>query len=141
VRAALNQSAATVPYLFVSAHPYFASWSDTGRDGSHQAVRQGMENLAADAGFNADIAARLLDTGSNYDNAGVYGCDHLSELRPADRGRAHGARLGRDLGGPRQAGLAGRDRQRRHRRPRAAGDNGGGGRRQPDPGPVLVRRG
>jgi hypothetical protein len=73
VRAALGQSAATVPYLFVRAHPYW------GTEQGHQAIRQGMENLAADPGFNADIAARLLDVDANYDNAGQYGGGHLSD--------------------------------------------------------------
>jgi hypothetical protein len=63
VRDAYGQSAATVPYLFVSAIPYFL-----GNDQSHQAIRIGMENLAADPGFNARIAARVLDTNMSLDD-------------------------------------------------------------------------
>ena len=92
VRAALGQSAAAVPYLFVSAHPY-AVWWGQDSDAGHQAIRQGMENLAADAGFNADIAARILDTDINYDNAREYGGGHLSD---ADQ-RIAEARMARAL--------------------------------------------
>lgn len=63
VRDAYGQSAATVPYLFVSAIPYFL-----GNDESHQAIRIGMETLAADPGFNARIAARVLDTDMSLDD-------------------------------------------------------------------------
>ena len=56
VRSALGQSAADVPYLFVSAMPYWGS------DETHQAIRRGMEALADDAAFTARIAARMLDT-------------------------------------------------------------------------------
>src|SRR3712207_1549548 len=52
-----------------------------------------MENLAADAGFNADIAARILDTNIDYDNAGEYGGGHLSD---ADQ-RIAEARMARAL--------------------------------------------
>ncbi len=92
VRDALGQSAATVPYLFVSAHPY-AVWWGRESDAGHQAIRQGMENLAADAGFNADIAARILDININGDNAGEYGGGHLSD---ADQ-RIAEARMARAL--------------------------------------------
>ncbi len=94
VRAALGQSAATVPYLFVSAHPYHAPWSGSGPDGGHQAIRQGMENLAADAGFNADIAARILDMNANHPwDGGRYGGEHLSD---SDQGILEG-RMARAL--------------------------------------------
>jgi Ca2+-binding RTX toxin-like protein len=62
VRAALGQGAATTPYLFVSAMPY---WGTTE---GHNAIRQGMEQLAADGGFNAAIAARTLDTDIDNDD-------------------------------------------------------------------------
>jgi hypothetical protein len=39
-----------------------------GNDQSHQAIRIGMENLAADPGFNARIAARVLDTNMSLDD-------------------------------------------------------------------------
>jgi hypothetical protein len=63
VRDAYGQSAASLPYLFVSAIPYFL-----GTDQGHQAIRIGMENLAADPGFNARIAARALDTDMSLDD-------------------------------------------------------------------------
>lgn len=77
LRAALGQSADTVPYLFVSAHPY-AVWWGRDSDAGHQAIRQGMENLSADPAFNADIAARLLDTDINGDDPTAYGDQHFS---------------------------------------------------------------
>lgn len=52
-----------VPYLFVSAHPY-----GDGTDTGHQAIRAGMEGLAADPGFNAAIAARAPDIDGSLDN-------------------------------------------------------------------------
>lgn len=77
LRSALGQSADTVPYLFVSAHPYRVWWGRDS-DAGHQAIRQGMENLAADPAFNADIAARLLDIDINGDAPDAYGGEHLS---------------------------------------------------------------
>jgi Ca2+-binding RTX toxin-like protein len=77
VRAALGQGADSTPYLFVSAMPYW------GQDSGHNAIREGMERLAADGGFNAAIAARTLDTdidNDNYDgNDGTreYGGSHM----------------------------------------------------------------
>jgi len=62
VRDALGQGAETTPYLFVSAMPYW------GQDSGHNAIREGMERLAADGGFNAAIAARTLDTDIDNDN-------------------------------------------------------------------------
>lgn len=62
VRAALGQGAETTPYLFVSAMPY---WGTTQ---GHNAIREGMEDLSADASFNAGIAARTLDTDIDNDN-------------------------------------------------------------------------
>jgi hypothetical protein len=79
IRAALGQSAATVPYLFVDAHPY------SGTASGHQAIRQGMEYLARDPNFNADIAARALDVNADRDdydgnpNTREYGGGHLSD--------------------------------------------------------------
>ncbi|WP_270938974.1 hypothetical protein, partial [Falsiroseomonas oryzae] len=77
VRAALGQGAESTPYLFVSAMPYW------GKTEGHNAIRQGMERLAADAGFNADIAARTLDVDTDNDdfdgNQGTreYGGPHM----------------------------------------------------------------
>ena len=79
IRAALGQSAATVPYLFVDAHPYWGTAS------GHQAIRQGMEYLARDPNFNADIAARALDVNADRDDfdgnptTREYGGPHLSD--------------------------------------------------------------
>lgn len=63
VRSALGGDAASVPYEFVSAHPY---GSGTGE--GHQAIRLGMEALANDPGFHARIAARALDIDASLDN-------------------------------------------------------------------------
>jgi hypothetical protein len=77
VRAALGQSAATTPYMFISAMPYW------GTETGHQSIRQGMERLAADGGFNASIAARMQDidaTTDNWDNnwsTVEYGGGHI----------------------------------------------------------------
>lgn len=73
VRAAYGQSAAALPYLFVSAIPY-GSGTGTG----HQAIRTGMEQLAADPLFNAGIAARVQDVNMNWDNPAVFGGSHMS---------------------------------------------------------------
>lgn len=62
LRGALGQGAATTPYLFISAMPYW------GTEEGHQAIRLGMERLAADAGFNAAIAARMQDINATTDN-------------------------------------------------------------------------
>ncbi len=79
LRQALGQDAATAPYMFVSAIPYEFS-----NDAAVQAVRAGMEQLAADTGFNAAIAARAqdLDMTFRFDAEGAnthpYGGDHMS---------------------------------------------------------------
>ena len=52
-----------VPYLFVAAHPY-----GDGTDAGHQAIRAGMEQLAADPAFDARIAARAPDIDAAHDN-------------------------------------------------------------------------
>ncbi|HYZ33656.1 MAG TPA: hypothetical protein VE684_15405, partial [Crenalkalicoccus sp.] len=88
VRQAFGQSAAQLPYLFVSAIPYW------GTDTGHQAIRQGMEDLAADRGFNAGIAARALDLDMSRDDTDGnwsttdYGGPHMSDadaIQTADR--------------------------------------------------------
>ncbi|WP_439551057.1 hypothetical protein, partial [Falsiroseomonas sp.] len=77
VRAALGQGAATVSYNFVSAMPYW------GTEEGHQAIRRGMEQLAADASFNASIAARMQDINATTDdwdsnpNTIEYGGGHI----------------------------------------------------------------
>lgn len=77
LRAAFGQDAADLPTLFISAMPYW------GTDQGHQAIRQGMERLTADPGFNARIAARMQDvdlTTDDWDgNAGTveFGGGHI----------------------------------------------------------------
>ncbi len=72
VRAALGgQGAATTPYLFVSAMPFPST------DAGHDAIRRGMEWLAGDPAFNAQIAARMLDIDADGDEAGSYGGNHI----------------------------------------------------------------
>jgi hypothetical protein len=79
VRAAFGQSAATLPYLFVSAIPF-----NNGTGSGHQAIRVGMEELVADPGFNARIAARALDIDMSFDDwdgnpaTPEYGGSHMS---------------------------------------------------------------
>ncbi len=63
LRSTLGGSAANIPYHFVSAHPYSA-----GTPEGHQAIRIGMEVLAADPAFNARIAARALDVDVSADD-------------------------------------------------------------------------
>jgi len=60
VRQALGREA---PYLFVAAHPY-----GDGTDTGHQAIRAGMERLAADPAFDARIAARAPDIDASLDD-------------------------------------------------------------------------
>lgn len=73
IRQAYGKAAADLPYLFVSAVPYGG-----GTDAGHQAIRLGMETLAADAAFNAGIAARAQDVNMDWDLAGQFGGSHLS---------------------------------------------------------------
>lgn|GEM_PF-1993731 len=79
VRAAFGQSAAELPYYFVSAHPY-----SEGTDAGHVIIRAGMEALTGDAGFNAAIAARALDIDADRDDQDGnpahpdYGGGHIS---------------------------------------------------------------
>jgi hypothetical protein len=73
VRAAFGQSAASLPYLFVSAIPY-----NGGTGTGHQAIRMGMEELAADPGFNGGIAARIQDADMTWDNPALFGGSHMS---------------------------------------------------------------
>ena len=75
VRAALGQTAATTPYLFVDAIP-----SPTGVPLFLQDIDQGMQTLAADPGFNASIAAYSLDVdmGTAATGSLPYGGAHLN---------------------------------------------------------------
>ena len=80
LRGALGGDAASVPYHFVSAHPFGA-----GTPQGHQAIRAGMEALSADPAFHARIAARALDTDSSLDDLDGdwrttdYGGPHLTQ--------------------------------------------------------------
>ena len=56
VRAALGQTAATVPYLFTDVIPF-----DADDAASMQAIKAGMESLAADPSFNGAIGTRTGD--------------------------------------------------------------------------------
>jgi hypothetical protein len=60
VRGALGRD---VPYLFVSGFPY-----GDGTDAGHQAIKLGMEQLAADPAFQATIAARVPDLDASLDD-------------------------------------------------------------------------
>ena len=79
VRQAFGKAAADLPYLFVSAIPYW------GTEQGHQSIRIGMEQLAADAGFNAGIAARAIDIDMSHDDLDgnwqtvEYGGPHMSD--------------------------------------------------------------
>ena len=79
VRAALGQSAATVPYLFVNAIPYNGSI-----DTVNQAIKLGMQQLAADPSFNAAVGVQAddLNMDGTYFGAngtpGSYGGGHMS---------------------------------------------------------------
>ncbi|MBL0404391.1 hypothetical protein JKG68_10455 [Microvirga aerilata] len=71
VRTTLGQAAATVPYIFVEAIPVGG-----GSDLTVQAIRVGMDTLAADPFFNASIGAQFGDVDMNHD--GKYGGAHMS---------------------------------------------------------------
>ena len=79
VRQALGLGAAQSPYMFVSAIPF-----EGANDATAQAIRLGMEHLAADPGFNAAIAGRAQDVDMTFrfaaegPNSHVYGGDHIS---------------------------------------------------------------
>jgi hypothetical protein len=84
LRDALGKDAAHSPYLFVSAIPYV-----NGTDAGHQAIRLGMEELAADPGFNAAIAARALDIDMSFKLptdpvTPLYGGPHMAEVDAVD---------------------------------------------------------
>lgn len=94
-RAALGTEAARSPYLFVSAIPFV-----NGTDGTHQAIRMGMEALAADPAFGAGIGARALDLDMSFKfpfetafTDGTYGLSHIS----AEDAVRIGERLARSL--------------------------------------------
>jgi hypothetical protein len=79
LRQALGLAAAQSPYMFVSAIPF-----EGANDATAQAIRLGMEHLAADPGFNAAIAGRAQDVDMTFrfaaegPNSHVYGGDHIS---------------------------------------------------------------
>src|SRR4051812_46605112 len=79
VRQALGLDAAHSPYVFVSAIPLNGA-SDT----TTQAIRQGMEDLAADPGFDGVVGARALDVDMSFKFATEttdlnYGIAHMSQ--------------------------------------------------------------
>ena len=75
VRAALGQSAASTPYLFLNV-PF-----STGTDSSNQAIKVGVQDLSQDPSFNASVAANIPDVDMNWQQApdGTYpdGGPHL----------------------------------------------------------------
>ncbi len=79
VRRTTGTDAASLPYVFISAHPYSMA-----TDAGHQAIRLGMERLAADPTFGARIGARVLDVNADYDNRDgnpfttEYGGEHIA---------------------------------------------------------------
>ncbi len=79
LRQALGQGVAQSPYMFVSAIPF-----EGAIDATEQAIRAGMEQLAADPGFNAAIAARAQDSDMTFrfpaegPNSHPFGGDHFS---------------------------------------------------------------
>ncbi|CAH2601246.1 conserved protein of unknown function [Rhodovastum atsumiense] len=73
VRQAFSQGAATVPYLFVNAIPYGGA-----NGASNQAIKLGMQTLAADRGFDARIAAQFNDVDMDAWNNGVKGGPHMN---------------------------------------------------------------
>jgi Ca2+-binding RTX toxin-like protein len=72
VRAAAGRSAAEMPYIFVSAIPYW------GRPEHNQQIRIGMEALAADPEFSALIGARAVDVNMNWSPVNSYGGPHIA---------------------------------------------------------------
>ena len=73
VRAALGQSAATVPYVFINAIPY----GDNLIPAVNQGIKLGMEQLAANPSFHATVGAQADDTNMDYGQTGVYGGPHM----------------------------------------------------------------
>ena len=128
VRAALGQSAATVPYLFVNAIPYNGSI-----DTVNQAIKLGMQQLAADPSFNAAVGVQAddLNMDGTYFGAngtpGSYGGGHMSapdiSLVAGRLARA----IAETFAQVRAAQLAGRERHAGC--VRAAGGGGRGGER------------
>ena len=74
LRQAFGQAAAQLPYLFVNAIPYSnANWD------SNQQIRIAMQALAADAGFNAKVAAQAADVNMDAGNTAMGGA-HLGDV-------------------------------------------------------------
>lgn len=74
IRAALGQSAATTPYLFVPI-PYGGGE----RDDIGQAIKIGMAQLEADPTFHAAPGAQANDVGMDAYQWGTYGGPHLND--------------------------------------------------------------
>lgn len=79
VRAALGQSAATTPYLFVNAIPYGSGSIDA----VNQAIKLGMERFAADPLFNAVVGVQANDVSMDYGQTGNYGGPHMDSTDAA----------------------------------------------------------
>jgi hypothetical protein len=73
VRAALGQSAATTPYVFVNAIPYGSGSIDS----VNQAIKLGMDLFTGEPGFNATIGAQANDVDMDYGQTGIYGGPHM----------------------------------------------------------------
>ncbi|MCC6718144.1 MAG: hypothetical protein IT555_09675 [Acetobacteraceae bacterium] len=72
IRAAAGRSADEMPYIFVSAIPYW------GRPEHNQQIRTAMETLAADPEFAALIGARAVDVNMNWSPADAFGGPHIA---------------------------------------------------------------
>jgi hypothetical protein len=97
LRAAFGQDAGALAYHFVSAIPY-----SEGTGAGHQAIRIGMEELAADPAFNARIGARALDTDMSFNNLDGdwgtldYGGPHQSDADGMQTGERLALSLAQD---------------------------------------------
>jgi Ca2+-binding RTX toxin-like protein len=74
VRDAFGQSAASTPYVFVNAIPY----GDNLVPQSNQAIKLGMELLAANPAFHATVGAQADDVNMDYGQTGIYGGPHMT---------------------------------------------------------------
>ena len=79
VRAALGQSAATTPYIFVNAIPYGSNEINS----VNQAIKLGMEQFAANPLFDAAIGAQANDVSMDYGQTGIYGGPHMDSTDTA----------------------------------------------------------
>ncbi|HET9018286.1 MAG TPA: hypothetical protein VFN46_01805 [Acetobacteraceae bacterium] len=73
VRAALGQTAATTPYVFVNAIPY----GDNLIPAVNQDIKTGMALFAGNPAFHATVGAQADDTNMDYQQTGNYGGPHM----------------------------------------------------------------